>query len=122
MAKILLVEDDMPTVELMELVLKPRGYEIIHTNDGSKAFKMAKEHRPELIILDMMLPQMDGYGVQMQMLEDDDTKKIPILITTSKAMMEEVFKTADNVRGFISKPFTVRELVDKIRNILNKSA
>ena len=121
MAKILLVEDHEPTAELIQMVLKPRGYEIVHTTDGSKAFELARTFMPELILLDVMLPGLDGYGIQTKLLEDEATRKIPILITTSKLHVQEIFNTAPNVVGYVSKPFSVKELIQQIENVLQGS-
>src|SRR5437870_557245 len=113
MAKILLIEDDQPTVELMKMILGPRGFEILNTPDGQEALQIARDQKPGLILLDVMLPQLDGYSIQMRLQEDEATKDIPVIITTSKAEMEDVFKTASNVIAFIVKPFSIRELIDK---------
>lgn len=118
MPKILVIEDQPLIVELIEMVLKPRGYEVFNTGDGLKALEMVHEVRPDLILLDVMLPGMDGYSIQSKLLEDEDSKLIPIVVITSKTQVEEVFQTSANVFGFISKPFSVKDLIQKIEAAL----
>lgn len=121
MPKILIIEDQPLIVELIEMVLKPRGYEVFHTGDGRKALDLIHEIRPDLILLDVMLPGMDGYSIQSKLLEDEDSKHIPIVIVTSKTQVEEVFQTSANVFGFVAKPFSVSDLIQKIEAALKSS-
>ena len=119
MAKILVIEDDLPTAELIQMVLAPRGHKVLHTNNGAETLAKAKEFHPDLILLDVMLPGMDGYSVQSQLLGEEETKNIPIIVMTSKSDMEDVFKIASNVAAFIAKPFVVRDFLDKVKNVLD---
>lgn len=119
MTKILVVEDELMIADLIKMVLTPRGYEIFHTSDGSKALEMVREHQPQLILLDVMLPGLDGYSIQNTLSSDEELKKIPIIMMTSKTQMEDVFKTASNVVGFIAKPFTVKDLTEKVKAVVN---
>ena len=118
MPKILLVEDDVQTVELIEFVLGPKGYEIVTIPNGSLTLSKAKEIRPGLILLDVMLPGLDGYAVQNKLLEDPDTKDIPVIVMTAKVDTESRFRGATNVRHFISKPFNVKEFFEKVKAVL----
>ncbi len=119
MSKILMIEDDIPTAELVQMILKPRGVELIHTADGTQAIAMAGEHRPDLILLDVMLPGMDGYTIQSKLCEEDELRRIPVIMLTSKAQMEEFFRTAPNVVDFIEKPFGIRDFLDKVQKHLS---
>ena len=118
MAKILIIEDNLLILELLDMVLKPRGHEIVFTIDGSKALGLALANHPDLIILDIMLPHMDGYGVQNALLQDGKTKDIPVLVVTSKPQVQDLFKTAPNVHGILHKPFSVKELTQKVDSVL----
>lgn len=119
MAKILMVEDDIPTAELVQMILKPRGIDLVHIADGSLAIETAKQHLPDLILLDVMLPGMDGYSIQSGLCEEDHLRKIPVIMLTSKAQMEEFFRTAPNVVDFIEKPFSIRDFLEKVNRQLN---
>lgn len=119
MKKILVVEDDAPTAELVDMVLSAKGYFSVHTGDGSQVLPLAKKHRPDLILLDVMLPMQDGYSIQADLLREDQTRGIPVLIMTSKSEMQSLFETSPNVAGFIPKPFSVKELTDKVQSVLN---
>jgi CheY-like chemotaxis protein len=118
MSKILVVEDTDAIAELIFMVLKARGYELARDPSGSQAFTMAKSFRPDLILLDVTLPGLDGYQIQSQLMEDEETRKIPIIVMTSKLEMEEVFQTASNVVGFLSKPFNIQALVERVRSAI----
>jgi two-component system phosphate regulon response regulator PhoB len=118
MAKILLVEDDAQTVELIQFILEPKGHALRIVASGALALAQAREFKPDLILLDVMLPGLDGASVQTQMLEDPDLKTIPIIMLTAKADLESRFRGASNVAFFLSKPFAVKELVEKINAAL----
>ena len=122
MGKILIVEDNLLVLELLDMVLKPRGHQITFTIDGSKAFELAADNQPDLIILDIMLPHLDGYSIQTALLQDPKTKDIPIIVVTSKVRAEELFTTTANVRGLLSKPFSVKELTQKVDSVLQPQA
>lgn len=120
MKKIVIVEDHLETAEMIKMVLKPRGYELYHTPDGERAIELIRQNQPDIILLDVMLPGMDGYSIQSALLEDPELKNIPILIMTSKPKTEEIFQTATNVLGFIEKPFVVKDFVKMVEDILEQ--
>lgn len=120
MPKVLLIEDDSQTAELIQMVLAPRGFDFVHTSDGAAAVDLAKNNPPDLILLDVMLPGLDGYGVQSQLLEQEETRSIPVIMMTSKSEMKGAFELATNVAGFIAKPFIIREFVDLVKSVLEK--
>jgi two-component system, OmpR family, phosphate regulon response regulator PhoB len=122
MAKtILVVEDDTDILELVRWHLQEEGYSVLTATDGIKGLDMANKQAPDMIILDLMLPGMDGLGVCRALKGDARTKNIPVAMLTAKG--EEV----DRVVGFelgaddyIVKPFSPRELVLRIRAILKR--
>ncbi len=118
MAKILVVDDEEMICDLIASVLEPQGHDILIETEGSGVVEIAKEANPDLVLLDIMLPGVDGYSLQNQFSEDADLKKIPIIMMTAKSKMEDVFKTAPNVASFISKPFSVAELIEKVTSAL----
>ncbi len=118
MAKILIVDDEEVICDLIVMVLEPEGHELLIQTEGSGVVELVREEKPDLILLDIMLPGVDGYTIQNTLSEDLELKKIPIIMMTAKSKMEDVFKTAPNVSSFISKPFSVHELTEKVNSAL----
>jgi two-component system phosphate regulon response regulator PhoB len=118
---ILIVEDEKDIVDLIEYHLKQAGFSVITAFDGSSGLELAKKKRPSLIILDLMLPEMDGKDVCRALKSNPLTQSIPILMLTAKT--EEV----DRIVGFelgaddyVTKPFSPRELVLRAKAILRR--
>ena len=110
--KVLVVEDDNNIAELLRLYLQKDGFEVSHAADGGKAVEMAKEIQPDLVLLDIMLPVMDGWQVCRELRK---TMKMPIIMLTAKG------ETEDKVSGlemgaddYIVKPFEVKELLARV--------
>ncbi len=117
MKKILIVEDDASTADFIKTFLSYQGFEVRHTHEGSSVMETARNFKPDLILLDVMLPGMDGHSIQVKLLEDEVTRKIPILLVTARMELEQIFSDAENVVGLIAKPFDPRELLKKIKSI-----
>lgn len=119
--KILLVDDEKDLVEMVSFRLQASGYEIITAYDGQEALEKAKKEKPDLIILDLMLPKMDGYKVCGLLKTDARYNKIPIIMFTAmaqdsdKQMGQEVGADA-----YITKPFEPQVLLEKIRELLKE--
>ena len=117
--KILVIDDEPQIVVLLENRLKASGYECLTAGDGLTALDMAKQHKPNLIILDLMLPKMDGYKVCGFLKKDSRYAKIPIILFTARAqdadkrLAEEVGADA-----YIVKPFEPKVLLEKIQELL----
>ncbi len=120
MHKILLIEDEQALADLLVMMLKVK-YQVFHVAEGNLAFHAAKEFKPDLIILDVMLPGMDGYTVQNQFFADETLKDIPIIISSSKTNTEELFGPSPNVACFIAKPFSLETMSKKIDELLNRN-
>ena len=117
--KVLVVEDDSNIAELLRLYLQKDGFEVSHAADGGKAVEMAREIQPDLVLLDIMLPVMDGWQVCRELRK---TMKMPIIMLTAKG------ETEDKVSGlemgaddYIVKPFKPRELVARVRTRIRRS-
>jgi DNA-binding response OmpR family regulator len=119
--KILLIEDEKDLVETVSSRLEANGYEVISAYEGLEGLDKAKREKPDLIILDLMLPKMDGYKVCRLLKFDERYKKIPIIIFTARAyesdkeMAKEVCADA-----YITKPFEPQALLEKIRQLLER--
>ncbi len=117
--RILLVDDEKDLVETVTFRLEGAGYEIIPAYDGLEAFEKARLAKPDLIILDLMLPKMDGYKVCGLLKKDARYTKIPIILFSARAQ-EEDKKLGEEVGAdaYISKPFDAKVLLDKIEALL----
>ena len=119
--KILLVEDEKVLMETVTLRLEDNGYEVISAYDGFKGLEKAKKEKPDLIILDLMLPKMDGYKVCGLLKADTRYNKIPIIMFTARAQ-ESDKKMGKEVGAdaYITKPFEPQALLEKIRHLLKE--
>jgi two-component system phosphate regulon response regulator PhoB len=117
--RILVVDDEPDTLELIEFNLRGAGYDVITAEDGAAALKKARHSLPELIILDLMLPELDGLEVCKILRADLSTKDIPILMLTAKAEeIDRILGLELGARDYVTKPFSPRELVLRVRNLL----
>jgi CheY-like chemotaxis protein len=119
MNKILVVEDEINTSELLRRYFEIVGYKVVNAHQGKEALEMAREHQPEVIILDIMLPDMNGYEVCKKLRSDEETSRIPIVFLTTKDersdRLEGLRLGADD---YLSKPFDVEELRLRVHNII----
>jgi two-component system phosphate regulon response regulator PhoB len=119
-ARILVVDDEPDTVDLIAFNLENAGYQVTTARDGAEALQKARAQLPELIILDLMLPEMDGLQVAKVLQRDPATASIPILMLTAKAgELDRVLGLELGARDYVTKPFSPRELVLRARNILS---
>jgi len=118
--KILVVDDEKPIVDILRFNLQKEGYGVIEAYDGEEAVKKAADHNPDLILLDVMLPKLDGFGACKKIREKQST---PILMLTARE--EEVDKVLGLELGaddYITKPFSVRELMSRIRANMRRNS
>ncbi len=122
MAKKILITEDSPTIlEITKQFLESKGYEVIQAIDGQEALDKARKENPDLIILDLMLPKMDGFEVCRLIKQNSKIKNIPIIMLTAKG--EEVDRIVGLELGaddYVVKPFSPRELVLRIKAILKR--
>jgi two-component system cell cycle response regulator DivK len=118
--KILLVEDNPATMDVVEKELEFLGYDTITADDGRKAVEMAEAHMPDVIIMDISLPQMDGLEATALIRENPKTKSIPILAATARALPGDREKCIQGgCNDYIAKPFTHRELGAALKRLLD---
>ncbi len=120
--KILVVDDEELLVKMVGLRLKANGYEVISACDGKEGLAKAKEESPDLIILDVMMPGMDGYKVCGLLKKDTRFAKIPVIMFTAKAQVDDK-KIGEEVgaNAYITKPFDPQVLLAKIKELLGES-
>ena len=117
--KILVVDDDRKIVELVRLYLEKDGYRVLVAYDGLKALELARQRRPDLIVLDLMLPQLDGLDV-CRILRGEGNK-VPIIMLTAKTTEEDKLVGLDlGADDYVTKPFSPRELVARVRAVLRR--
>ncbi len=117
--KILIVDDELDILRVVVFRLKKAGYEVITAGDGKSGLDLAREEKPDLILLDWRLPVMDGVEVCRRIKEDDNLKKIPVIfLTASMAGEIENKKKEFGAEGYIIKPFEPSELLERVKNQL----
>jgi len=125
--QILCIEDEPEMIDLIRLILGRRGFEVVGAAGGKEGLEKVRQEQPDLVLLDLMMPDMDGWEVYQQMKADEKTKNIPVIVVTAKA------QSIDKVLGlhiakvddYIAKPFSPQELlnsVDKVFDANNVSA
>lgn len=120
-SKVLIVDDEQDVTELLEFNLRSAGYDVISAEDGPTALKKARESLPDLIVLDVMLPEMDGTEVCKQLRRDAATARIPIIMLTAKASeIDRVLGLELGADDYVTKPFSPRELVLRVRGLLRR--
>ena len=122
MSKILVVDDEKDVVELLKFLLEKDGFSVVTAYNGREALEVAGDQKPDLILLDVMMPEMDGYTVQTRLLENQTTRQIPIIVLTAKGQLRDVFAMSANVKAYIEKPFDPKTLRQKIQESLKPKA
>lgn len=117
--KILVVDDERDLVGILEARLKAAGYEVIAAFDGAEGLEKAREEKPDLILLDVMMPKMDGYQVCRLLKFDEKFKEIPIILLTARNQpRDQQLGEQVGVNHYMSKPFENEELLQKIKACL----
>ncbi len=120
--KILVVDDEPDLLELIDVNLKAAGYSVLLAASGKEALRQAREAGPDLILLDVMLPELDGLEVCKGLRQDPATAAIPILMLTARASeIDRVLGLELGADDYVTKPFSVRELLLRIKNLLRRT-
>jgi len=117
---ILCIEDEPEMIDLIRLILGRRGYEVKGATSGADGLRMIRADKPDLILLDLMMPEMDGWEVYQQIKADEKNRDIPVIVVTAKA------QSIDRVLGlhiakvddYIAKPFSPQELMNSVEKVL----
>ncbi len=121
MKSVLIIEDEKDIVDLITYHLKQSGYSVLMAMDGISGLKQAKKEKPDLIILDLMLPEMDGKDLCRALKSNPTTQSIPVLMLTAKAEeMDRVIGFELGADDYVTKPFSPRELVLRVKAILRR--
>lgn len=118
--KILAVDDERHIVRLVEVNLQRAGYDVVTAYDGREALEKVKAEKPDLIVLDVMMPLMDGFEVLSNLKKDPETKEIPVIMLTAKAQDADVFRGwQSGVDCYLTKPFNPMELLTFVKRIFD---
>ncbi|HSM23826.1 MAG TPA: response regulator [Anaerolineaceae bacterium] len=119
--KIVYIEDDIEMTYLIKMILERKGYEIITTNNGLEGFELVEKEKPDLVLLDLMMPEIDGWEIFQQLRSNSNTEKIPVIVISAKAQpIDKVLGLqVAKVNNYVGKPFKPQELIDSIENILD---
>jgi len=121
---ILCIEDEPEMIDLMRLILGRRGFAVKGAAGGIEGLRMIRAERPDLVLLDLMMPDMDGWEVYQQMKADENTKNIPVIVVTAKA------QSIDKVLGlhiakvddYLAKPFSPQDLLSSVERVLKSKS
>ena len=119
---VLVVEDEPDTAELIELHLKNDGYRVTVAGDGDQALKKVHKHMPDLVILDLMIPEITGVEVCKFIRKDPATQSIPIIMCTAKTgEIDKILGLELGADDYVTKPFSPRELLLRVKNLIKRS-
>ena len=119
--RILVIDDEPELVKAIEIRLKTSGYEVEAAYDGQSGIDKAKEVKPDLILLDIIMPRMDGYEVTKELIADPETEQIPIIVFTASQQRDLEARCRElGITDFIKKPFETSDLLNMVNEILKE--
>jgi DNA-binding response OmpR family regulator len=123
-ATVVCIEDEPGVIELIRLILERRGLTVVGAENGAAGLDAIRQSRPALVLLDLMLPGMDGWEIYRRMKADDMMKRIPVIIVTAKAegIDEVLAKQVAKVDDYIKKPFSLQELLQSVERVMSRQA
>lgn len=118
--RILIVDDEKDIVLVLKIALKKEGFEISEAYDGLEALEKVNAEKPDLILLDIMMPKMDGHSVNLKLKENPETARIPVIVITGRGQLKELIQAREGLTivAYLEKPFTVASLLEKIREAI----
>lgn len=115
--RVLYIEDEEDTLELVTILLENNGYEVIGAPNGEMGLRAMKEQKPDIVLLDLMLPGISGKAVYKKMKADDDLKDIPIVLLTAWGASSGIGLNKDLVEDYLLKPFSSQDLLDTLKKV-----
>lgn len=121
--RIVYIEDESEMIDLVRLILGRKGYEVIGAIGGREGLAVVHQELPDMVLLDLMMPDMDGWEVYQQLRAEEVTREIPVIILTAKAQnIDKVLALhIAKVDDYISKPFSPQELIDSVESVFAKN-
>ena len=122
MAKSILVADDDPDiVNIVAMSLEAQGYVVFKAANGQEAVEQARQHTPDLIFMDMMMPVQSGYEAVSELKADEATRDIPVVGLSAKAMSDDMERALEaGIDGYVTKPFRISQILSTVEGYLNK--
>jgi two-component system response regulator VicR len=120
--RVIYIEDEQEMVDLVRLILGRKGIEVTGVREGREGIMAVQKDQPDLVLLDLMMPDMDGWEVYQQLRAGDTTREIPVIVVTAKAQsIDKVLGlTIAKVDDYVSKPFSPNDLIESIERVLAK--
>jgi len=120
--KLAYIEDEAEMIDLVRLILGRRGYTVLGATGGREGLDLVRRELPDLVLLDLMMPDMDGWDVYHQIKSDESTRDIPVIVITAKAQnIDKILGLRiAKVEDYISKPFSPQELLERVEVVLAK--
>ena len=116
--KILVVDDERHIVRLVEVNLQRAGYDVVVAYDGVEALEVFAREKPDMVVLDVMMPRMDGFEVLKKLQADPESRNVPVIMLTAKAQDADIFRGwSSGVSSYLTKPFNPRELLTFVERI-----
>ena len=120
--RVLICDDDPVILRLLQVNLEIEGYDVVAAHHGEEAVRLAISENPDAVILDIMMPRMDGYEACKQIKANESTKDIPVVVLSAKAQQADIEKGREyGVNEYLTKPFDPTELLDVIHRLVNSS-
>jgi two-component system response regulator VicR len=118
--RILCIEDDAEMIDLIRLILERKGFEVLEAVGGKEGLEVSRREMPDLILLDLMMPEIDGWEVFRQLRADEQLKDIPVIVVTAKAQSIDIVLGLHiaKVDGYVTKPFGPQELLKSVNKVL----
>jgi len=123
MTKILVIDDDKAINELIKINLELQGYEVLQAYNGIEGFALAKQEKPSLVVLDVMMPEVDGFTVAQRLRQYDGTTDVPIIMLTALSQLNDKVNGFNiGVDDYLTKPFELEELIVRVRALLKRTS
>ncbi len=121
---IAVIEDQPDIVDLLELILQRKNFTVLRAYDGAEGLKLVREYKPDVILLDLMMPTLDGWEFHKALREDPEISDIPVIYVTARASQEERLRALEEegAAAYIVKPFSPRELLETIEEVLSRTS
>jgi len=121
---VIVIEDQADIVDLIELILARKGYRVMRAYTADEGLHLVEQHHPDLVLLDLMMPQTDGWEVHRAMRQDPDLAQIPVVYVTAKASAADRLRAIEEegAAGYVTKPFGPRELMEAVESALRGRA
>jgi DNA-binding response OmpR family regulator len=118
---VLVADDDRDILDLLAFRLGRAGYEVVSASDGEEALRLAVDRKPDLAVLDVMMPKLDGYEVTRRMRADESTKRIPVILLTARVQEHDVARGFEvGADDYMKKPFSPAELRARVQAIIGR--